>query len=165
MAERNTPIFHCTHSNGFSKLVRNDPAHVTVTKKVVRVRVEFAPASIVIETLEGPVFAAFGDAIVTGTHGERWPVGRERFLTKYLPVSPTISGGDGFYQSQPNTVLALKMEEPFTVVLSDGVSLLTGKVGDWLLDYGDGSLGVVDSCIFTDTYTVQTPTSNPYDNA
>ena len=98
--------------------------------------------------------AASGDAIVTGTNGERWPVGRERFLTKYLPLSPTVSGGDGFYQSQPNTVLALKMEEPFTVVLSDGVSLLTGKAGDWLLDYGDGSLGVVDAHIFCDIYSV-----------
>ncbi len=147
-------ILHCNPGGGCSKLVSNDPAHVTASKKPIKVRVKFALSPIVIETLEGPVFAATGDAIVTGTQGERWPVGRERFLTKYLPVSPTISGGDGFYQSQPNTVRALKIEEPFSVVLSDGVSLLTGKVGDWLLDYGDGSLGVVAEHIFSDTYSV-----------
>lgn len=154
MTEKRTRIFHCNHSSGFSEWVSNDPAHVTATKKVIKVRVEFSPVPIVIETLEGPVLALTGDAIVTGKFGERWPVGRERFLTKYLPAGPTVSGEDGVYQSASNIVLALKMEEPFIVVLLDGVSLLTGKTGDWLLDYGDGSLGVVAAHIFSETYSV-----------
>jgi hypothetical protein len=38
------------------------------------------------------------------------------------------------------------------VLLADGVSRLNGRPGDWLVDYGDGSLGVVSPAIFAVTY-------------
>jgi hypothetical protein len=56
--------------------------------------------------------------------------------------------------SLPNRILALQMDTPFKVVLADGVSHLTGRAGDWLVDYGDGSLGIVTQAIFATTYEI-----------
>jgi hypothetical protein len=56
--------------------------------------------------------------------------------------------------SLPNHILALQMEEPFEVMLADGESRLTGRAGDWLVDYGDGSLGIVTQAIFATTYEI-----------
>jgi hypothetical protein len=39
-------------------------------------------------------------------------------------------------------------------LLADGQSKLTGKASDWLVDYGDGSLGVVSQAIFRTTYEI-----------
>lgn len=47
------------------------------------------------------------------------------------------------------------MKEPYIVVLFGGFSLLAGKTGDWLLDYGNGSLGVVNSHIFSIAVSVK----------
>jgi hypothetical protein len=46
------------------------------------------------------------------------------------------------------------MTVPFDVLLIDGQSRLHGKRGDWLVDYGDGSLGVVSKSIFATTYEI-----------
>jgi hypothetical protein len=51
-------------------------------------------------------------------------------------------------------ISALPMSEAFEVLLADGVSLLTGQAGDWLVDYGDGSLGIVSGAIFATTYAI-----------
>ena len=34
------------------------------------------------------------------------------------------------------------------------MSKLTGGAGDWLVDYGDGSLGIVSQAIFATTYEI-----------
>jgi hypothetical protein len=46
------------------------------------------------------------------------------------------------------------MDENFEVQLADGKSVLHGKRGDWLVDYGDGSLGIVSQTIFDVTYLI-----------
>jgi hypothetical protein len=46
------------------------------------------------------------------------------------------------------------MDGPFIVVLADHVSRLSGKAGDYLVDYGDGSLGVVAPRVFATTYEI-----------
>ena len=51
-------------------------------------------------------------------------------------------------------VLALRMDRPFEVMLADGVSRLMGHAGEWLIDYGDGSLGIISMPIFDMTYEV-----------
>jgi hypothetical protein len=100
------------------------------------------------------VHAQAGDAILTGIAGERWRVSRARFGEKYRPVPPIRDGEPGTYLSLPNRILALQMTAPFEVLLADGLSKLTGKASDWLVDYGDGSLGVVSQTIFPTTYEI-----------
>jgi hypothetical protein len=46
------------------------------------------------------------------------------------------------------------MTEAFEVLLADGESLLEGRPGDWLVDYGDGSLGIVSQAAFATTYAI-----------
>jgi len=49
---------------------------------------------------------------------------------------------------------AVPMTEEFEVILADGVSRLTGRAGEWLVDYGDGSLGIVSEPVFATTYEI-----------
>jgi hypothetical protein len=56
--------------------------------------------------------------------------------------------------SRPYQILALQSQEPFAVLLADGISELAGHPGDWLVDYGDGSLGIVAENVFATTYEI-----------
>ncbi len=114
----------------------------------------FAGETGIIQTHEGAVGVRSGDAIITGIHGEEWRVSRARFADKYAPLPPTTSGAPGTYVSRPYRVLALRVQEPFEVGLADGISRLAGRAGDWLVDYGDGSLGIVSAAVFDDTYEI-----------
>jgi hypothetical protein len=91
---------------------------------------------------------------VTGTSGELWRVSRGQFAGKYRPAGATADGQDGIYLSRPIEVLAVQQSEPFAVVLADGHSRLSGSSGDWLVDYGDGSFGIVAQAIFPATYEI-----------
>jgi hypothetical protein len=108
----------------------------------------------VVQTKEGPVRTRPGDAILTGVEGEQWRVSRGRFDKNYRPVPPTRAGEAGHYVSIGRRIVALQMQDDFDVQLSDGVSVLKGGPGDWLVDYGDGSLGVVSQAIFNSTYEI-----------
>jgi hypothetical protein len=148
------PLFHSSGQPGFSKVVSSDPRHIAALKFEREIRVRFAPAACTVHTPEGLVHAKAGDAIVTGTAGETWRVSQARFPHKYRPVPPVLAGEPGAYMSLRNRILALQMQEPFEVVLADGISHLTGRAGDWLVDYGDGSLGIVTQPIFATTYEI-----------
>jgi hypothetical protein len=148
------PLFHSSGQPGFSKVVSQDPRHIAARKLERIIHVRFAPAACTVQTPEGRVQARLGDAIVTGTAGETWRVSRAHFPHKYRPVPPVLEGEAGPYMSLRNRILALQMQEPFQVVLADGVSRLTGRGGDWLVDYGDGSLGIVTQAIFATTYEI-----------
>ncbi|MDR2456120.1 MAG: PGDYG domain-containing protein [Deltaproteobacteria bacterium] len=113
-------------------------------------RADFATEAGVLSTLEGQVPYAAGDAILTGPSGERWPVDREAFLGDYQPLPPTLAGEAGLYAKKPIPVWAKRMEGPFRV-LSDALSL-TGRKGDWLVQYGPGRYGVVAARVFEATY-------------
>lgn len=152
MSER--PVFRGTGKPGFSRAVRDAPSHVIARKLAREVDVRFADQGCVVRTAEGEVGARPGDAILTGTSGEHWRVSRSHFSDKYEPVPPTAEGEPGRYRAKRYRVLALRMDEGFRVLLSDGVSELTGRAGDWLVDYGDGSLGIVSPLIFDTTYEV-----------
>lgn len=148
------PEFRSSARPGFASAISSHPRRVTARKRVQEVRVQFAAAPCTVQTREGLVHAKTGDAIVTGTAGERWRVSRAHFTEKYKPSETTPNGEAGTYLSLPNTILAVPMTEEFEVVLADGISRLKGRVGDWLVDYGDGSLGIVSPDIFTTTYEV-----------
>jgi hypothetical protein len=148
------PLFRSSGHPGFSADFETDPGVVLARKREREIEVEFAAAACDVQTPEGLVHARAGDAILTGTEGERWPVSRERFFRKYRPKPPTIAGARGLYLSLPSQIHALPMSEPFEVLLVDGVSRLQGVSGDWLVDYGDGSLGIVARAIFAKTYDI-----------
>jgi hypothetical protein len=148
------PLFRSSGHRGFSSALSDHHRHVVARKLEREVQVRFTPEACTVQTPEGVVHAQPGDAILTGTAGERWRVSRARFGEKYLPVPPTKPGEAGRYLSLRNRILALQMSEPFEVLLADGQSRLTGRASDWLVDYGDGSLGIVSRTIFETTYEI-----------
>ena len=147
-------VFRSSGQPGYSDSIDADPRRVSARKLEREVRVTFASAPTVVQTPEGLVHARPGDALLTGIAGEHWRVSGERFGAKYRPLPPTRAGEAGIYISRPNRIVALSMPVPFEVVLADGESRLRGRVGDWLVDYGDGSLGIVSPSIFAATYEI-----------
>jgi hypothetical protein len=154
VSSRPVPLYCSSGQRGYSSLVSSDPHRVVARKLEREVDVRFTPIECTVETPEGVVHARPGDAIITGTAGEHWRVSRARFADKYRPVPPTVAGEAGRYVSIPNRILAVPMSESFEVLLADGVSRLRGRPGEWLVDYGDGSLGIVSEDIFASTYTI-----------
>jgi hypothetical protein len=152
MREVSVTLFRSSAAPGFSPFVAQHAQRIRARKLVQQIDVRFATTTCILKTREGEVHARPGDAIITGTAGEHWRVSRARFAEKYRPVPPTLAGQPGRYESLPNEIVALLMQEPFEVLLADGISRLQGRPGDWLVDYGDGSLGVVSPGIFATTY-------------
>jgi hypothetical protein len=155
----NTPlVFYASGIDGYSDAMQTAldgvRARVRARKRSFPVQVVFAESDCTVSTLEGAVAARAGDAIVTGPAGEQWPVARARFMDRYQPLGALAPGVDGTYLSQPADVLALAMTVPFEVHLPGGDSRLAGQPGDWLLDYGDGNLGVIAPGIFSATYDI-----------
>jgi PGDYG protein len=148
--------FRSSGKRGYSDSISADPRSVFARKLEREIQVRFTPIACTVQTPEGVVHARPGDAVLTGTSGEHWRVSRERFAEKYRPVPPTLAGEAGSYMSLPNRILTLPMTDSFEVLLADGISRLSGHAGDWLVDYGDGSLGVVSQAIFSTTYEITT---------
>jgi hypothetical protein len=154
MNSRPAPLFRSSGQPGYSTQISSDPQCIAARKLEREIEVRFTPVECTVQTPEGVVHARAGDAIVTGTAGERWRVSSARFPYKYRPVPPTVAGESGRYVSLPNRILAVPMTQPFDVLLADGVSRLNGRAGEWLVDYGDGSLGIVSEAIFATTYRI-----------
>jgi len=148
------PLFHSTARRGFSAQVSTYPGRILARKRALEVDVRFASQAAAIHTREGTVQARPGDAIVTGGAGEQWRVSRAHFAEKYRALPPTPDGQDGRYVSLTNSIMAVSMSGAFEVLLADGISRLRGQAGDWLVDYGDGSLGIVAPAIFAATYEI-----------
>ncbi len=147
-------IFRCSGKSGYSDEISGNPQHVEARKLEREVEVRFTDVSCMVRTPEGVVHARPGDAILTGNGGHHWRVSHGKLLHKYRAIAPTVPGATGHYMSLPYHILALKMQAPFEVILADAVSKLTGHAGDWLVDYGDGSLGIVAHDIFSSTYEI-----------
>jgi hypothetical protein len=130
---------------------------VAATKIARRLQVEFAAQPGDVLTPEGSVHALPGDAIVTDADGARWPVPQARFAALYQPLPPTLAGSPGTYQTLPLEVLALRMDEPFEVLLPDGRSRLAGQRGDWLVGAADGSLYAISAAAFARAYRIDGP--------
>ena len=101
-----------------------------------------------IQTREGAVPARADDYVLTGVEGEVWPIPAEKFLATYEVAGPAMC------RKRPIEVLAMQMDRPFTVKVSWQDSPLAGEPGDWLMQYGEQSYGVVGESIFAKTYDV-----------
>jgi hypothetical protein len=119
------------------------------------VSVEFAAAAGILESAVGPNRYAAGDALLTGSTGDRWCVSRDRFDVKYRPEAHTTPGEPGRYRNHPVPVLAQRMTVAFTVERSAGGDRLHGDAGDWLVQYAPGDHGIVAAARFDSVYRVQ----------
>ena len=117
-----------------------------------RVSVEFAARGGALVSAVGINRYSPGDALVTGSTGDRWCVSRDRFDAKYDPEPPTVRGEAGDYRNRPVAVLAKRMNEPFSVARTAGGDFLRGDAGDWLVQYGPGDHGIVERTRFERVY-------------
>ena len=131
--------------------LRTDPQAAAYIKQET-VQVQFAAAAGELISREGPNRYAPGDALVTGSTGDRWSVSRARFDARYLPLAPVQAGQNGAYSNQPIPVLARQIQHPFRMARSAGGDLLHGNAGDWVLQYAPGDYGVVEQERFALVY-------------
>jgi hypothetical protein len=130
-----------------------DRAACWVVKDEV-VRVEFALEAGVLASAVGLNRYAAGDALLTGSTGDRWCVSRDRFNAKYRSEPPVLPGQGGLYRNRPAAVLAKRMGVAFLVARSADGDVLLGEAGDWLLQYAPGDHGVVAQARFDKVYRV-----------
>ncbi|BEU74784.1 PGDYG domain-containing protein [Ralstonia syzygii subsp. celebesensis] len=132
--------------------LRTDPAARRFVKDET-VSVEFAAEAGELMSLEGPNRYARGDALVTGSTGDRWVVSRDRFDAKYLPAEAELAHGQpGPYRNRPSVVLARQMDAPFSIARSAAGDVLRGQAGDWVMQYAPGDYGVVQAQRFAKVY-------------
>ena len=131
--------------------LRADPAARPAVKDEL-VEVEFASRAGAVSSGVGLNRFQAGDALLTGSTGDRWCVSRDRFDAKYLPVAPTLPGRPGRYRNRPMTVLAKQMPTAFSVARTAGGDVLQGAAGDWLLQYAPGDHGIVARARFEAVY-------------
>jgi len=131
--------------------LRHD-AHAACYVKDETVEVVFAHGAGSIASREGANLYNAGDALLTGTGGDRWSVARERFDARYRPLPPLQHGADGAYRNLPLPVLARQIATAFTVRRRAGGDLLHGRAGDWLLQYAPGDWGIVADARFRQLY-------------
>ncbi len=128
-----------------------DPAAGWAVKDEV-VAVEFAVRPGVLQSAVGPNHYRGGDALLTGSTGDRWCVSRDRFDAKYRPEPGVAVGDAGLYRNLPVRIRAVRMAVPFSVARSAGGDRLQGEAGDWLVEYAPGDHGVVAAARFASVY-------------
>lgn len=135
-----------------------DPQAVTAVKRPIPVTVRFATEPGTIETLEGPVSYDAGAAIVRGVKGELWPLAAARLRALYEPLPGTEPGGDGHYRKKPVRVRAKRIVEgPFSVRVGTKNEPITGRAGDWLIQYSRNKRSVISDEVFRLSYDVVSP--------
>jgi PGDYG protein len=133
--------------------LRNDAAAHWVVKDEVVV-VEFALADGALESAVGANRYAAGDALLTGSTGDRWCVSRDRFDAKYRPEGGIQAGEAGRYRNVPQRIRGKQMAIAFSIARSAGGDVLRGAAGDWLVQYAPGDYGVVARARFEAVYRV-----------
>ncbi|ANN77163.1 PGDYG domain-containing protein [Bordetella flabilis] len=118
-------------------------------KKPIPLGFRFAEEEEIIPTREGPVTANPGDAVMTGTEGENWPIPRAKFEETY-----DFDVQTGLASKKPMEVDVEEMQEPFSVSVSWSGEMLDGNAGDFRVTYGPGDYGIVARNIFYQTYDI-----------
>ena len=129
-----------------------DPGAFQARKRPIALAVTFADAPGTLLTREGPVRYEAGDALLTGTLGERWPIGRHRFEETYEALPGTALGQAGNYRKRPLLVWAWPADRALDVPLSADRGVLHAQRGDVIVQYALGDWAVVGEAIFAETY-------------
>ena len=124
----------------------------TFAKKPIPVKVSFALAGGEMKTLEGLVRFQKGDALMTGSVGEHWPISRATFKATYEPYRDFQMGLDGMYVKKFMRVNARQVDHASTIDLSQQSGALAAGVGDWIVTDPSGKQWVVANQIFCLTY-------------
>jgi|GEM_PF-2528942 len=90
------------------------------------VEVVFATSAGELISREGPNRYCVGDALITGSTGDKWSVSRARFESKYEPIVQYGTGRDGQYRARQIAVLGKQLMEPFCAARSAGGDMLKG---------------------------------------
>ncbi|HEV2674775.1 MAG TPA: SAM-dependent methyltransferase [Aliidongia sp.] len=122
-------------------------AAIPVIKKPIPLSFRFAQSDELIQTLEGPVWANPGDAVLTGTKAENWPIGRQNFERTY-----EFDPAAGTCYKKPMVAVAVRKDVPFSTTVSWANNPISGNSGDYLVEYGPNDFGIVQSDIFIETY-------------
>lgn len=123
-------------------------------KRALPVEVEFAVSAGVIQSLEGPVRFDGGDALLTGTQGERWPVSRGRFEASYRACAPAVMGENGYYVKLPVVVEVRRLDREQQISLDGGRGTLQGRAGDWQITDASGESWIVEASVFDASYAL-----------
>ena len=115
------------------------------------VDVVFADREGSLQSREGINRYLSGDALITGSTGDRWTVSRDRFDAKYEAVGINADEPRR-YRAKPVKVWARQMESPFTIARCAGGDVLAGLADDWVLQYAPGDYGVVENARFQRVY-------------
>jgi PGDYG protein len=123
-------------------------------RKALALSVEFASTNGVLATLEGPVRFEAGDALITGTRGERWPVSASQFPLLYEPSQVDQNALEsGIFKRRQTTVYAKQIPFEFSVITdTDAKAKLFGKANDWLIQQSNLQINIVANDIFLDLY-------------
>jgi hypothetical protein len=108
----------------------------------------------IIRTPEGPVRYETGDAITNIETGQNWAVGKSYFERYYEPSRRHKFGIDGIYRKKSQTVLVLELQQTRRIDFKDGRGILFGVKGDWLVDYGEGEMSIIQRDQFFSLYTL-----------
>lgn len=148
--ERHIPLSVQAHEIGHPNLAADPEARSAVKDETVSV--VFADSAGELISAVGVNRYSLGDALITGSTGDRWSVSRDRFDAKYDPQSPTVRGQPGLYRNRPAPVLAKRIDKAFTVSRMAGGDTLHGNAGDWLIQYAPSDYGIVDKARFERVY-------------
>lgn len=93
-----------------------------------------------------------GNALVTSSHAEEWPISIDKFQATYTPVGDVQPDVVGIFRKESRSGRATQLSAPRSVKLSDGRGVLRGHTGDWVVDYGGGDLSLVAQELFETYY-------------
>lgn len=141
-----------------NKLFETDKV-VKCQKKPILLKFEVIDADKVVKTKEGDVNAFKGQALLTGTKGEQWPIPWDKFESTYSikwnAIDGKIQDDSGVCWKKPMLVDAVRLKVAFAVKPSWSEDLLHGKPGDYLVKYGENDFGIVADAIFDETYEIK----------
>ena len=135
-----------------TKTLKDLPSVRRAASKPEKRQIRFPVRGGVIETSEGPVRYRIGDGIISGIDGQTWPADRSYLEKAYKPIPPVLMGEDGSYTKISRDVLVIELSESSRVDLPMGMGTLTGKSGDFLVDYGQGDVSVIVRERFLSSY-------------
>jgi hypothetical protein len=119
-----------------------DPLAIRAVKDE-EVQVDFASEPGLIMSAVGPNHYSAGDALITGSTGDRWTVTRDRFDAKYRPSGGQMAGAAGPYRNRPVGIWAKQIAESFSIERCAGGDRLIGESGDWAVEYAENDCGLV----------------------